>query len=242
VVICLPDHLIDEREPWWYPAWRHMRFLLNRPDVALRYYNCADSMIFPGGVARYAFPDAEDVATLQKFPIMALLSPADQVTLPDRLGVILKVDPAMQLNRRLQIAARSPVKLAGLQAATLPINFDHKVDFLGYTLSHTGTAAELTTYWRAKDQLPPQLSQFTHVLNAQGEIIAQEDRLMLTSQSLQPGDVFAQIHQLTVPENLPPGLYPIAIGLYTQSDGKRLPIVVDQQPQSDRLFLQSIEQ
>ena len=123
------------------------------------------------------------------------------------------------------------------QAATLPIDLGGKVDFLGYTLSRTGNDAELTTYWRATDQLPPQVSQFTHVLNDQGEIVTQQDRLMLTSQSLQPGDVFAQIHHLTLPENLPPGSYPIAIGLYTQPDGKRLPIVIDQQPRGDRIFL-----
>jgi 4-amino-4-deoxy-L-arabinose transferase-like glycosyltransferase len=240
VVVCLPDHLIDEREPWWYPAWRHVRFLLDRPDVTLRYYNCADSMIFPAGVARYAFPDAVDDATLRSFPITALLAQADRTTLPDRLGVILKADPATVFDQQLQIAAQSPVKLAGSQPASLPIDFDHKAEFLGYTLSRTGNDAELTTYWRATDQLPPQLSQFTHVLNDSGEIVTQQDRLALTSQSLQPGDVFVQIQHLTLPENSPPGSYPIAIGLYTQSDGKRLPIVIDQQPQGDRVFLETL--
>ncbi len=107
-------------------------------------------------------------------------------------------------------------------------------------MAQNGRDAELTTYWRATDQLPPQLSQFTHVLNDKGEIVTQQDRLMLTSQSLQPGDVFAQIHRLTLPENLPPGSYPIAIGLYTQPDGKRLPIMKDQQPHGDRIFLQPL--
>jgi hypothetical protein len=126
------------------------------------------------------------------------------------------------------------------EAAVLPIDFDGKVDFLGYTLLPSGKNAELVTYWRAQDQLPPQLSQFTHVLNGKGEIVTQQDRLMLTSQSLRPGDVFAQIHHLTLPAGLPPGSYPIAIGLYTEPDGKRLPIVVDQQPRGDRVFLQPL--
>ncbi len=64
---------------------------------------------------------------------------------------------------------------------------------------------------------------------------------MLTSQSLQPGDVFAQIHRLTLPDNLPPGSYPIAIGLYAQPDGKRLPILENQQPRGDRLFLSALQ-
>jgi 4-amino-4-deoxy-L-arabinose transferase-like glycosyltransferase len=241
VVVCLPDHLIDEREPWWYPAWRHVRFLLNRPDVPLRFYNCLDTLILPEGSARYAFPDAMAETTLQQFPITALLAQAERTELPDRLGVILKADPAALLDQQLQIAAQASVKFDGSnEAAALPINLDGQVDFLGYTLVQNGRDADLTTYWRVKESLPPQLSQFTHVLNDQGEIVTQQDRLMLTSQSLRPGDVFAQIHRLTLPDNLPPGSYPIAIGLYTQPDEKRLSIVKDQQPHGDRVFLQPL--
>ncbi len=241
VVVCLPDRLIDERDPWWYPAWRHIRFLLNRPDLALRYYNCVDTLVFAAGPARYAFPDAADDATLRQFPIAAFLSQADRIELPDRLGVILKGDPAAQLDQQLRAAASSIVKLEGSdEPSALPINLDSKVDFLGYTLSQTGKDAELVTYWRAADQLPPQLSQFTHVLNDKGEIITQQDRLMLTSQSLRPGDVFVQIQHLTLPADLPPGSYPITIGLYTQLDDKRLPIVKDQQPHGDRVFLEAL--
>ncbi len=241
VVICVPDHLVDEREPWWYPAWRHVRFLLNRPDVALRFYNCVDTLVLPSGPARYAFPDAADAATLQQFPIAPYLQQAARTDLPDRLGAILKADPTTALNQQLQTAAHSIVKFDGSsEPAALPIDLGGKVDFLGYTLSQAGKNVELTTYWRTKDQLPPQLSQFTHVLNDKGDLVAQEDRLMLTSQSLRPGDVFAQIHHLTLPVNLPPGSYPIAIGLYTQPDGKRLPIMVNQQPRGERLLLEAL--
>jgi hypothetical protein len=238
VFVCASEQLIYESDRWWEPAWRLMRFLLNRPDLSLRYYNCMDTLVFAAGQVRYAFPDAADDATLQQFPITAFLPQADRVELPDRLGVILKADPATTLNQRLQIAAQSPVKFDGSnEAAMLPIDLGGKVDFLGYTVSQAGKEAELMTYWRVKGQLPPQLSQFTHVLNGAGEIVTQQDRLMLTSQSLRPGDVFAQIHHLQLPDGVPPGSYPIAIGLYTQPDGKRLPILVNQQPRGDRVFL-----
>ena len=228
VVVCLPDHLIDERDPWWYPAWRHVRFLMHRSDVALRYYNCLDTLVFPEGAARYAFPDAADEATLQQFPITAWLAQADRLQLPDRSGMILKADPTATLLLHLRAVAQAPVKYAGSnEAASLPISLEGKVDFLGYELSQAGHAAELVTYWRVTDKLPPQVAQFTHILNDQGDIITQQDRLMLTSQSLQPGDVFAQIHHLTLPADVPPGSYSVAIGLYTEPDGKRLPIMVD---------------
>jgi hypothetical protein len=244
VAVCAPDQLIYEADRWWEPAWKLMRFLLVRPDLALRYYNCADTLLVPAGTARYAFPDAVDEATLQQFPIytrfLAAAQP-DRTELPDRLGVILTADLQAALAQPLSIAAQSTVKLdAANETAALPIDLGGKVEFLGYTLSQTGRDAELITYWRVMDQLPPQLSQFTHVMNGQGDIVTQQDRLMLTSQSLRPGDVFAQIHRLTLPADVPPGSYPIAIGLYTQPDGKRLPIGTDQQPRGDRLFLQSL--
>lgn len=241
VFVCAPDQLIYEPDRWWEPAWRLMRFLLNRPDLALRYYNCVDTLVFAAGQARYAFPDAVDDATLRHFPITALLPQAVRVELPDRLGVILKADPAAALNQRLQIAAQSPVKFDGSDEATsLPLDLGGKVDLLGYTLAQSGREAELVTYWRVKDQLPPQLSQFTHALNGAGDIVTQQDRLMLTSQSLRPGDIFAQIHRLALPDSAPPGSYPIAIGLYTRPDGKRLPIMANQQPLGDRIFLTSL--
>ncbi len=55
--------------------------------------------------------------------------------LPDRLGVILKADPAAALDQRLREAAQSPVKFDGSnEAATLPIDLGGKVDFLGLHL------------------------------------------------------------------------------------------------------------
>lgn len=245
VAVCAPDQLIYEGDRWWEPAWRLMRFLMDRPDLSLRYYNCIDTMVFIDGVARYAFPNAADENTLRQFPIYTqfLSSAADRVALPDRLGTIVRVDSAaLALDRQLTQAAQSSVNFEGSAAVTqLPVDFDGKVDFLGYALSQSGRDVEVTTYWRVKDQLPPRLSQFTHVLDARGDIVTQQDRFMVTSQSLRRGDIFAQIHHLTLPDDVQTGAYRISIGLYTQPDGKRLTVLQNGQPRGDRLFLQSIE-
>jgi hypothetical protein len=245
VVICLPDFLIDEREPWWKPAWQHMRYLLQRDDVGVRYYNCADTLVMPEGVARYAFPDAADETVMQQFPIyQQVLESAqpDRITLPDRLGVIVKVDrSATSLDQELVNSAQNPVFFEDEAAPSAsPIDLGGRAAFVGYKLSRADREITLTTYWRVTDQLPPQLSQFAHVLNERGEIVTQADRLMVTSQSLRAGDIVAQIHRLTLPDNIGAGSYRIAIGLYTQPDGKRLPVLENGQPRGDRLFLQSI--
>lgn len=246
LVICLPDFLIDEREPWWNPAPQHLRYLLHRPDVSVRTYNCADTLVLPDGPARYAFPDAADDQTLEQFPIYQQFlraAASDRLALPDRLGMILTVDrAATRLDQQLANSAQNKVFNEGdAEAVQRPIDLGGQMALAGYTLARDGQAVELTTYWRVTDQLPPQLSQFTHVLNAAGEIVTQADRLMVTSQSLQVGDVVVQIHRLTLPDNLSAGTYRIAIGLYTQPDGKRLPVMDNGQPHGDRLFFEMLE-
>jgi hypothetical protein len=140
------------------------------------------------------------------------------------------------------LAAQNKVFFEGnAEAIQRPINLGGKIGFVGYTLSRSGPEVELMAYWRVTDQLPAQVSQFTHVLNAQGDIVTQADRLMLTSQGLRAGDIVAQLHRLTLPQNLSAGSYRIAIGLYTQPDGKRLPVMDNEQPRGDRLFLESID-
>ena len=250
VALCLPDYLIDEQEPWWKPAWQHLHFLLQRPDLSIRYYNCADTLILIDGSARYAFPDAIDETTLDQFPIYQQFlahSATDRLELPQRLGVILRVDrsatPLAQVLNQISISSTVAFD-ADQSAAQVPIDFGDKAQLLGYALSKTsvkpGRPIDLVTYWQVTDQLPPQLSQFTHLLNVQGEIVTQQDRLMLTSQSLQAGDVFIQIHHLSLPEDLKVGEYQLSIGLYTRADGKRLPIILNGQPHGDRVFLRSI--
>ncbi|HKZ85596.1 MAG TPA: glycosyltransferase family 39 protein [Anaerolineae bacterium] len=254
VAICLPDELLDERDPWWKPAWQHMRYLLHRPDLWLRYYNCVDAMVFIDRPARYAVPDAGDASALAAFPIFTQFlstTKPDLDVLPDRLGTIVRADVSTVLKQRLaEVAADSPVSWApeaGSGAARLPVNFGNRAELLGYTLHPSSltrsvhpSSFDLTTYWRVTGRLPPQLSQFTHVLDAEGNIVAQQDRLALTSASLRPGDVFAQIHRVTLPDDLPPGEYALSIGLYSYLDGSRLPIIEGDQPRSDRLWLRPI--
>jgi len=48
------------------------------------------------------------------------------------------------------------------------------------------------------------------------------------------------MQHITVPGNLKAGEYSLSIGLYTQTDNTRLPIIQDGQPRGDRLFLKPI--
>ncbi|MDY6878027.1 MAG: hypothetical protein SWK90_17735 [Chloroflexota bacterium] len=249
--VALCTGLTYEHDPWWRPAWQSMDYLLHRSDLSLRYYDCADTMVFLDGPARYAFPDATGVDALAQFPAYRHFLATANIGLeflPGGPGIIVHSERTPALSHLAQVAADAAVAWApetgaADRPARVPINFGDQVEFLGYDLAasslNPGASFDLVTYWRVTAGLPPQLSQFTHVLNAGGAIITQQDRLALTSASLRARDVFAQAHHLTLPGDLAEGEYPLTIGLYTP-DGTRLPITQAGQPRGDRLWLRPI--
>jgi hypothetical protein len=63
---------------------------------------------------------------------------------------------------------------------------------------------------------------------APGRKLAQNDRLLVDTQHLgrsplQPGQTVRQGYGLALPADLPPGSYPLIVGLYHAADGQRLP-------------------
>jgi hypothetical protein len=71
---------------------------------------------------------------------------------------------------------------------------------------------------------PKELVLFTHLLNSEGTPIRQADRLDAPSWQWKPGDRFAQIHALTIPTEIPPGNYWLAVGLYRREDLHRIQV------------------
>ena len=98
-----------------------------------------------------------------------------------------------------------------------------------------GETAELLTVWRVADParvgpiVPPAFETdvvlFSHVLGADGEIIAQRDALEAPSWSWQSGDIFIQIHALSIPVDASPGLHETVVGVYDRQSSERLRVV-----------------
>ena len=70
--------------------------------------------------------------------------------------------------------------------------------------------------------------------------MAQADHLAITSHSLQPGDVFMQIHTLDVPDGIERGWYDLSVGIYSRDTQTRLPVYDGASPVSDRVFLRPL--
>ncbi len=111
------------------------------------------------------------------------------------------------------------------------VNFGDQIALLGYNTATTtaapGGTIDLTLYWQALRPLEIDYQVFVHVLDGNGELVAQSDKL-------NPGDFptrrwpldkyVPDVHQFTLPDNLPPGDYTVATGLWVQSEGWRLPV------------------
>jgi len=77
---------------------------------------------------------------------------------------------------------------------------------------------------------------FTHLLAPEGgepPILSQQDRLDAPAWNWRPGEVFAQVHRLSVGDDVPEGLYALEVGAFTRP----LPSPIEPDPPATRLRL-----
>lgn len=110
-------------------------------------------------------------------------------------------------------------------------NFGDQIELLGYSSSTqqagAGDVIDLALFWKAQRPLDIDYQSFVHILNAEGELVAQSDKL-------NPGDFptrrwpldkyVRDEHRIELPADLPAGAYQVVVGQWVQSEGWRLPI------------------
>ena len=106
--------------------------------------------------------------------------------------------------------------------------------------SRCGPARPLTliTYWRVRAparQRP--LKLFVHLLDAESTYAGGEDRLDVWHDNWQAGDLFAQVHEVTLPGDAAPGVYQVEIGWYDPETMQRLPVLREGAMIADRVLL-----
>jgi 4-amino-4-deoxy-L-arabinose transferase-like glycosyltransferase len=226
-------------------------YLVQRPDVKVKWHDCRYSMVIPaGGQYLYAYPT---ITPLSDFIGQALekpwLDPAHAQPIAG-LKSALRVDVRSALADKLaewqRLTVAWPPEATASSPAQLPIDFNHSLDLIGYTISPTTTqpGGNLTvmTYWRVTGAVPDDLILFTHLYRTPTEVMAQQDQLDVVGSSLRPGDIFVQAHEfINVPADTPPGSYQIGIGAYHKDSGERLPILSADQPAADRIFLTQVQ-
>ncbi len=89
----------------------------------------------------------------------------------------------------------------------------------------SGDPLSFTFFWQTEVETAEPLTAFVHLLDEAGAIAAQVDRWPggLPSDLWSQNQVIVDAYELDLPDDLAPGDYQIAAGLYTASDGLRLP-------------------
>ena len=115
-----------------------------------------------------------------------------------------------------------------------------QVRFLGYDLPlekvQPGNLANLTLYWQCLKEMDTSYTVFTHVLDADGNIVGQWDSIPqggeLPTITWVSGEVVVDHYQIPIAMEAQPGPCHIEIGMYNAPTGQRLPVV---EPSSERL-------
>ncbi|MBE7482144.1 MAG: carbohydrate-binding family 9-like protein [Polyangiaceae bacterium] len=121
----------------------------------------------------------------------------------------------------------------------LGVNFDGKVTLLGAKITpagvaKAGTQVKVTMYWRADKKLEAGWNLFTHVLDGSGERILnidnvgplrewKGDKQVLSPSQWEPGKVYVDEQDFTVPNNLRTDKIQFTTGIWREND--RLKII-----------------
>jgi 4-amino-4-deoxy-L-arabinose transferase-like glycosyltransferase len=237
-------------------------------DLHLRWFDVATSCILPSGADAWYVLDAEQEPA-PFCPLWEEAEPVTQ--LPTRGGggqlafYRLQADSAALKEWLAGLASASPLIISDeatfapgaapdLRREVLPpLRFGDRLDLLGYRLLsgalRPGSQWQVVTYWRATtdggdppfDRLRTPLKLFVQVLDDAGNVRAQHDGLDVPVFGWREGDLLAQLHTLSLPEDLAPGRYWVQLGVYETQTTERLPVLLDGTPVGTRLLLPPLE-
>jgi len=243
-----------------FPDLPHDPFIVDlrvhRDDLRLSWFDARGAIVLPAEATGLLIaPSGAALDSL--FSERLSLELLERVQLrPDDLAPyfdIYRWQPEHALAQLLP-ASPGPIGAAG-QEVVLPVDFGGAAELISFEVLDSRIVADeplnVITAWRVLD---PQVlgpvpadaygihaAIFVQLLDASDQVVAQDDRLDAPAWAWQTGEEFVQIHRLTVIDDLPPGTYRLALGLYVPSSGRRMPVLVDGVPVSDTVFLPSVE-
>lgn len=111
------------------------------------------------------------------------------------------------------------------------INFGSQMRLFGYDVPTeiSDSKFAIALYWQALEPDGQNYTVFMHLVDAQGNLVAQADSPPQNGRYpttiLEPGEQILDTHLFTLPEGLPGGKYQILIGVYHPETGLRLPAI-----------------
>ena len=244
VPVCVSAPYVD----YWNP-WSKMSFALytRRSDTRVCWFNGDSAILFPSeGESLFFVPDhlllhSELDADLS--PLLMAGSWPVEIGYQDWNGSTFDLyrwqdrgaleQLLRQVSSALLWASSEGPYVAGeserqRQALSAPLDMGHCLAFLGYDYDRTrvgrGEAVRVTTFWRVLDARDDALAVFVHVLDDSNAVQAGWDGLYVSPESWERGDVFLQVHSLTLPADMPSGAQRVELGVYSPVTLERLKI------------------
>lgn len=126
--------------------------------------------------------------------------------------------------------------------------FEHEIRLLGYSIEkttyHPGETLTLTLFWQPLRTIQPNLVVFVHLLDSQGNLVAQHDsppdQGRRPTPFWQPGEVVVDKHPIVLPAHLPPGRYTLTVGMYDWPGLQRLPVLEGPDAGRDHILIENI--
>jgi len=114
----------------------------------------------------------------------------------------------------------------------LSINFADQIALVGFDMDRRvlkpGETLDLTLWWKALATPKTDYTAFTHVVLPPGAVWAGADKVLqdgsATASQWQPGQQVVEHYRLTLPNDAPPGVYFVEIGLYDSATIGRLTV------------------
>ncbi|MBN1427122.1 MAG: glycosyltransferase family 39 protein [Anaerolineae bacterium] len=199
------------------------------PELRHFYFDCLRSLPFQPGPGWLVMPPGAQ-------PLVDLGDPDYLARFPDgslryRVWQVDGAPPA-------------PSSKVDFPDAPLPIPIAGYLELLGYEVAPVdipvGKTLVLTGWWRVRELPPLNISIFAHLLAPDGRAVQVGDALSVRPEDWLPGMVFIQQHILAVDENILPGDYSVAVGLYSLSTGERFVISEMGDRLVDHIVLRSV--
>lgn len=179
---------------------------LNRRDVPVRWFDARESIIVAAG------------ATTQRLGVPSF-TPLDSGLQAEFAGEPLTSTPDFKLYAF--DAAQFRQSIEAWTCAACPVTFDQAITLIGLQYSIADQTLIVQSAWRVEHAGPPQSTAvFMHLIGADGQIAAQDDRLGVPLHTWQPGDEFVQVHRMPLGQ-VAAGKYTLKLGLYNRADNAR---------------------
>lgn len=134
---------------------------------------------------------------------------------------------------------------AHAERLALPVDFGGRVELLGYAMAHKplapGETWELVTWWCVLHDAGAPLKVFVHLIDGQSRLLGGDDRLDVLVDGWETGDVFYQIHRITLPGDARPETYQVELGWYDARTVNRLEVRAGGYAIADRVLLTPVE-